>query len=192
MKDSLLIEKIRSGKSGREEVIRHLFSNSKLKEGIKKFVLNAGGSDYDYRAMLNLSFVELIKRVLNNSDFSVSNSLVGYIIGISKNLWLQELRKKSKSTGMVSDNLMIVDAEPTVDLLIADKETKSNLRKILGKLGKNCKEVLLLWSSGIRMKEIASRLNYASEGVARKKKFKCMQNLLDYLDQHPAAKKSLL
>ena len=57
--------------------------------------------------------------------------------------------------------------------------------------GKNCKEVLMLWAYGYKMKEIANIMNYKSDNMAKKKKYKCFKELLEFLEQNPEAKSAL-
>ena len=71
------------------------------------------------------------------------------------------------------------------------KDEMTLLHSLLETLGKNCKEVLLLWGNGYKMRDIADIIGYKSEEMAKKKKYQCFKTLLIYLEQNPEIKKSL-
>ncbi len=190
VKEEMIIA-IRAGKSERDKAIKALYHNQLLQNGIKKIVLSNSGTEQDYRQILSYAVVEFMKKCITAPSFTVTSSIENYIIGIAKFLWLQELRKKRKDPQRIPEGYSVEDPSPRIDLLIANEEVKKSLHVILSKLGRNCKEVLMMWASGNKMKEIAKKLDYNSEGVVRKKKFKCMKELLDYLDANPGIKKSL-
>ena len=77
-----------------------------------------------------------------------------------------------------------------VDLLIKGDRAEI-LNKVLSQMKVKCKEVLMHWSSGYKMQEIATLLGYKSDGVARKKKSECMKQLLAYLADKPYIKQQL-
>ena len=54
---------------------------------------------------------------------------------------------------------------------------------LLGQLGQRCKDVMLLWSRGYSMKEIRDELEFSSEAMARKTKFKCKKKLMGLLEK---------
>ena len=48
----------------------------------------------------------------------------------------------------------------------------------LDEIGERCKKVLMMWARDYSMKEITSELDFSSEAMARKTKFKCKQKLV--------------
>jgi DNA-binding NarL/FixJ family response regulator len=49
----------------------------------------------------------------------------------------------------------------------------------------------MAWANGLSMKEIAQKMNYQSEGMARKKKSQCMKQLIEFIQSNPALKSAL-
>ena len=89
------------------------------------------------------------------------------------------------------DDQYDISSDTTPESLLFDQTKIEQLNDLLGKLGKNCKEVLMYWANGYSMKEIAEMMGYKSDNMAKKKKYKCFKELLDYLEQHPEIKNTL-
>jgi len=68
---------------------------------------------------------------------------------------------------------------------------KIQLEKLLKTLEPKCREVLRLWSLNYKMREIALRMSYSSEQMAKKKKYLCLKRLKEILDRMPALKREL-
>ena len=47
------------------------------------------------------------------------------------------------------------------------------------------------WANGYSMKEIAVLMDYKSDMMAKKKKYKCFKELLNYIEKHPEIKNVL-
>jgi len=186
-----MISEIRSGTAGRERVVRMLYKDVRLQNGIKKIMQIGKASEEDFYEIFNLTFVQFLKGVMEKPDFKIGTNVNSYLFGIARNLWLQELRKRNKLPVNLPEDFNAVDNDPTIDLLIMEEERKSTLHRVLDKLGKNCRKVLMLWAAGYKMKEIAGQLDYSSEEVVRKKKFNCMKELNSFLKENPSAKKML-
>ena len=186
-----MIAEIRSGPEGRERVISTLYHDVKLQNGIKKIMQLGQASIDDFNEIFNYTLVQFLKGVMEKPDFTIGTNVNSYLFGIARNLWLQELRKRKKLPDRLPDDYKAVDKSPTIDLLIMDDEKKALLTRVLGKLGKNCRKVLMLWAADFKMKEIADQLDYSSAEVVRKKKFNCMKELNKFLTDHPSTKKML-
>jgi RNA polymerase sigma factor (sigma-70 family) len=65
---------------------------------------------------------------------------------------------------------------------LLNQEKRQVLDAALSKLGERCKKVLLMWAGGYSMEEIASALDLSSEAMARKTKYKCKNQLMEFLD----------
>ncbi len=187
-----LIQGIRSNPAKRKEAIYSLTRDIELKDKIIRYVKNHGGSETESLTIYNDMIVTFIKIVHTRKEFTLDRPLHAYLMGIAKNIWYNELRKRSKfkTSDLEKTIEQRDDTISAVDLLIkGDRE--SVLNKVLGEMKVKCKEVLMYWSGGYKMKEIAHLLSYKSEGVARKKKSECMKELLAYLADKPYIKKQL-
>jgi len=100
-----------------------------------------------------------------------------YLYSISKNLWLKHLRD---NPGKVADLSQISDISHDAELEDSIRESKCYdiyLNKF-EKLSQKCQEMLKMYFAKIDMKSIAKSLNLSSESYAKKKKFKCKEQLI--------------
>ena len=110
-----------------------------------------------------------------------------YIISIAKYLWLANKKKENR---VVSKNEEMLKEEEWVDCpetLLIRKERVHLLQDLLQEMGRNCKDVLMYWANGYKMREIAEIMNYKSENMA-KKKYECFKSLLLYVEANPHVK----
>ncbi len=186
-----ILDQIRSGKSGRDEVIKQLYHDQSLKNTIISLVIKNGGNEENATTVFNSTLIQFVKTVIKNEDMKIDTSIRQYLIGISKYIWYKALsdRKKHRSEELQAfhDNADSIQPEA----LVIFQEKKELLSEILEQLGRNCKEVLMHWANGYRMHKIAEMLGYQSEGMAKKKKYKCMKQLLAYIEANPNIKAAL-
>jgi len=181
-----LIDMIRKNESSRRTAIRQLVNDKQLKNKILSYIKNNSGDQTDGETIFHDAIVTFVKTVFTKRDYKITSHLHGYLLGVARNLWMNELRKKGKHK---SDPLEYAENTPSdnddqVGLIMKGERSKV-LKAVLNQMAKNCKDVLLLWSAGYKMTEIAQKLNYKTEGVARKKKSNCMKELYAYLGQNP-------
>lgn len=184
---------IRGDETSREICIRGILSDPKYRNGIQKIVTDRSGTDDDVTFVMNHTLVAFMKGVLKNRSLTIETNLYSYLNGIGKYIWLAELRQKAtKRNKEVSIEIAFdVQIAGGFELGMLNQEKSSILHMILEKMGDKCKQVLLLWSAGYSMREVADKVGYKSEGVARKKKFQCMQSLAEYLESNPHCKEML-
>ena len=181
---------IRSGKQGRDEVIIRLYKDPKLRKGIQSAIIKMGGTQDDVNEVLTTTLMQFVKTVIQKQDLYIKYQLNTYIISIAKYIWLAKRKKDTK----YSYNEEYLEEEEWADspeTLVLEKDKIDLLHELMQKLGKNCKEVLMYWANGYKMKEIASLLDYKSENMAKKKKYQCFKSLLIYIEDNPRIKSAL-
>jgi len=182
---NLILKKIRGTKQERDEAVKLLYFDQDIRSSVKRFVMNNGGQSQDVRPILHICIMKLVKTVIKNDRLVLRNSLVAYIVGIAKFSWYDELTKRGK---VWEGEIPHVIDDHTPEKLYLNLERKHLLEKLMGIMRANCKEVLMLWANGYSMEEIANNMNYKSFKMAKKKKYECMKQLLEYIDQHPEIK----
>lgn len=188
---NLLVSKIRSGKAGRDEVLVSMYYDKVLRNKIENVARKYGGLNQDLDLIFNSTLMQFVKTVVNKKDFSIQSSLYSYMSGVTKFILLNERKKSEKlRTEDIDEQYNLSDNQTPVSLIL-DQSKANQLTDLLKKLGKNCKEVLMLWANGYSMKEIAVMMNYKSDMMAKKKKYKCFKELLDFLEKHPHIKNVL-
>ncbi|GLR17714.1 sigma-70 RNA polymerase sigma factor region 4 domain-containing protein [Portibacter lacus] len=188
-KDNLL-ELIRSGKAGRDEALVYLYHDQKLRNSFKKMIRNQGWQASNFDSIFNNSLILFASTVIRRPDFELTSDLRNYIIVIGKNTFIKERKGKLSTVELEEHQEMWIDYEVPEKLMI-DFEQKQLVEELLDKLGKNCREVLSLWANSYNMKEIADAMNYKSDMMARKKKYQCLKELVDYVSERPHLKSLL-
>ncbi|MEM9548882.1 MAG: sigma-70 family RNA polymerase sigma factor [Bacteroidota bacterium] len=180
-----LIKMIKQSPKERERILRAICKDEKLKSGIRKIVRKFQGVSIDFDEIFNLTLVQFLKKALANDDFSIRTNLNSYLFGIANFLCLNKLKDKHNKTLTIDEEVENRSTEQSMDLQIIHQEKKMILHSILNKIGKKCREVLIMWGANYKMKEIAEKLNYSSDVVVRRKKFECMKKLSSYMKNHP-------
>ena len=187
----VLIKKIRSGREGRNEVIGMMYNDEVLREKVRMVIRKYGGHDNDFDDVFNTALMQFVKTVVKNREMKINSSLHAYLCGIAKYAWLDKNKRNNKIPTEDIDDQYDLKSDTTPETLLLEQSKKEVLNGLLEKLGKNCKEVLLLWANKYSMKEIAEAMNYKSDNMAKKKKYKCQKELLNYLEKHPEIKNVL-
>lgn len=187
----VIISKIRSGKTGRDEAIGILYSDEVLRNKISIVIKKYGGQKSDFEDTFNTALMQFVKTVIKNKEMVITTSLHAYICGIAKFVWMNASRKANKIPTENIDDQYDIKADTTPESLLLNQSKIENLNGLLEKLGRNCKEVLMYWANGYSMKEIAVLMGYKSDNMAKKKKYKCFKELLDYLEENPDIKNTL-
>lgn len=174
-------------KSKRNFLIKEILENAEFVNWANSFVLRNGGGKADVQTVINDTVLNFIKVCLK-PDFKLK-SVQGYLKGSAKNIWYQlfRTRKGYSSMDVVKDQ----GTDETITVNLIQKEKKKLLNILLGKISEDCKKILTLWAYNMRMKEIASQLNFSSEGYVKKRKHICLKRLIDVSQDHPEILKEL-
>jgi len=189
-KSEELLKQIRSGKEGRDLVLTSLYKNEKLRSHIKSVLYKMGGTAEHFNDLFSATLMQFVKTVIQKPDLTIHHEVTTYITSIARYLWIAKNKKDSKYSYSQEDNtdLIWVDSPET---LVVRREKIDLLHELLGQLGKNCKEVLMHWANGYKMKEIAELMAYKSQDMAKKKKYQCFKTLLVYLENNPQIKAAI-
>lgn len=184
---SILLQRIRLNKVSRDQVIGELYHDSALRSSIRSMMKSKGATEEDVQEVFNICIIKFVKTVIKNSDINISHTVQSYITGIARFEWYGILRDRKKHTHQELDAWRKTE-NTTPESLLIDGDQKTLILDLLNAVGDKCKEVLLLWANGYKMKEIAVSVNYKSEGMAKKKKHQCFKNLLNYIEKNPDIK----
>lgn len=187
-----IITLLRGNPPSRKAAIKELINNKDFVLTLRAYILKNNGEEDDVKMILTDTIIAFSKQVFMNKDFELKGDLNGYLFGIARFKWLDELKKKKSA--ILVDNLEIErHSTPQESHLhqLLKSEKATILHNILDVMRTRCKDVLMYWAGGYSMKEIASLLGYQSDGMARKKKSECMKELLAYLSNNPKFKEEL-
>jgi RNA polymerase sigma factor (sigma-70 family) len=173
--DSTILKLLRSDEAP-DEAIRQLYRSQ---FGIVKTYINQNkGTDEDAEDIFQeviLSFIELVKK----DKFRGESSIATFLYAITRNNWLNELKKRGRSKlrdekfEKAKDN-----TEMDISHYIVNREQRAQLMQVVDSLGETCKKILLaFYYDNLAIKDILQNLQYENEQVVRNKKYKCLKQL---------------
>lgn len=182
--DSEIVEAIKSGGRGRQDVIRFLYGQKDLQNKIIQFVQRNSGNFQDGQDMFHEGII-VMDRNIRQDKFKMESSVNGYLFSICRFLWMNQIRKQGK-TSLTEDNSRLDEVEEsTPETQLFDNEQKTVLRKLMSHLGERCQKILELWKLSYSMDEIATELNFSSAAMARKNKYRCQKSLMEIVGNNP-------
>jgi len=183
---SSIVADICSGGSKRNAALKLLYTNEKVKRSIAQFVLGYGGKDYDVSSVFQETII-IFDRLVREGRFRGESHWETYLIGIGKNTCRNYMRvQRNWSPIEDAQEKDLGDfAENAADAYFNRKELQQLLSGILDELKPLCRQVLLLWAQCYPMEQIASVLELGQAANARKRKFRCMKELIGLIKIRP-------
>lgn len=144
---------------------------------IKHFVLKHSGTEEDAKDI----FQDAMMAVYHNAqdeDFELSCKFSTYVFAVCRNLWLKKLRSNKVSFVTINENILSIDREELDEAIRRNERIKIYQRQFRA-ISEKCQQLLELYMQGADMKSIAKQLGFASVSYARKRKFKCKEQLME-------------
>jgi RNA polymerase sigma factor (sigma-70 family) len=181
-----IIADICAGGSKRNAALKLLYTNEKVKRTIGQFVLRYGGKEHDIQIVFQESII-LFDRLIREGRFRAESQWETFLIGIGKNTCRNYIRSQKTWTAIDDDEDTDggVYAENAADAYFNRKELQELLSDILDELKPICKQVLMLWAECFPMDQIASSLGLGRAANARKRKYRCMKELMQLIKTRP-------
>ncbi len=170
MNDQSIIEALRSSK--RDKALIKLY---RYYPKVEKLILSKGGNKQDAQDIFQEGLLVLCKRV-KEQDFKLTSKAQTYLYSICRFLWKNELKKLNRKpkTEMVLE--LSSDEEESLEAILQKEEKIKIATQILSELGERCWRLLkLFYYQSLRMKEIAQKMGFSSEKIARNQKYKCLE-----------------
>ncbi len=146
---------------------------------IKKLVLKNSGSKQDAEDIYQEALIILINKT-QNPEFKLTSSLNTYLYSICRLLWNDELKKKNKKIAVEikgNESFLEEEVKPT-----KDEHDQKLAEKAFDLLGEKCKDLLrLFYFKQMNLKDIAVKLRFATEKVAKNQKYRCMEKAKENL-----------
>lgn len=170
------VEVIMALKKGDDNAVL-AFLYKKVYPKVRHYITSNKGSEDEAKDIFQDAVVIFYRKIKLNEIPDTTN-VTAYICTVSKNLWLNSLRKTSRIVKMdASEDLFQTDEDLLGGLIT---EEKSNaIENLLAEIGKECQK-LLKYSvyDNLSMKEIAALMGFSSEGVAKTYNYRCKQKLI--------------
>lgn len=158
---------------------------------ISNFIRTNTGNNEDAEDLFQETIVVFIDLV-RKDRFRGDSSIKTFLYAISKNLWLNELKKRNRAVFRETEYYENSEKETkAIQSGLSENEVRRQVLSFLDKLGGNCKKILILFYYEEKsMRDIFQEMNYESEQVARNMKYKCMKKLHELLDHNSHIKQS--
>src|SRR6516164_3250607 len=114
-------------------------------EPVSSFIMSKGGSQHDAEDVFQetvTAFVDIVQKGKYRGEAVIQT----FLIAISKNVWYNAVKKKSRSAerDKIFDNT-VEKEEQDISHFIAEREVKQELGALLDQLGENCKKILIMF-----------------------------------------------
>lgn len=176
-------EFINSFKMGNTQIIRILYD--KNLPSIANHVRKNSGTNTEAESILWEAITILWEKIVQNR-FELRNGVTvsTYLFSICVNLWRKELRRIGKYT-----QKEFADPIDDADYNEENERIYTNRQKVimdcLSKMGDKCRQVLqLYYFNRLSMADIAKKMGYEHEGIARNTKYKCYPKLEECVKQN--------
>jgi RNA polymerase sigma factor (sigma-70 family) len=187
--DSELVTNIRSGQKMNES-IKAIYTA--YYDSLSWYVINNSGSRQDAEDIFQevvVAFIDLVQK----NKFRGESTVKTFLFSLNRYSWLNELKRRNRA--LVREEKYEKGQERLemdAGAMIADREGKEEIVKLVSQLGETCRKILLLfYYENLSMKEILDNMHYENEQVVRNKKYKCLKQLEQMLDANPALKQTL-
>lgn len=178
MKDEQIIELLRSGEQ--RKGFQKLY---KYYPKVKGMICSKGGQPADADDVFQDALVVLCKKV-QQPDFKLTSALNTYIFGICKFIWNNEGRRRKKQSHVSFEGDWADEGWKDVETIVEKERMFKKAEQIVASLGERCQELLMyFYHQAMSMKEIAAKMKFSSEKVAKNQKYKCLERAKNTLRQ---------
>ena len=187
--DSELVANLRAGKR-MDETIKAIYRN--YFDSLSWYVMNNSGSRQDAEDVFQevvVTFIDLVQK----DKFRGESTVKTFLYSLNRHIWLNELKRSGRALAREEKYENEQDRiEPDTSHLIADREGKEEVIKLVEELGETCRKILLLfYYENFSMKEILEATEYENEQVVRNKKYKCLKQLEQMINENPVLMQTL-
>lgn len=141
---------------------------------LESHILKNSGTRQDAKDVFQEAMIITYKKACDPA-FELTSAIETFIFSVGKRKWLYELKKRKNRAELME---VSEDMDDTIDQMIISNEKQSLYLKYFNQLSTGCRDILQLFFNGLKMSEIASKLDLASEGYARKRKHACQEKLI--------------
>ena len=128
-------------------------------------------------------FIDIVQTQRYRNEASVRS----FLYTLTRNLWISELRKRNSDSRR--NEFFEADREKVeedVSNFLIYNEAQVLIVELFDRMGEKCKRILtLFYYENLSMKEILKQTNYENEQVLRNRKYKCLKELTDVIQQSP-------
>lgn len=170
MADEKIIELLRANKT--DKAFYKLYADFPK---VQKMILAKGGTKDDAQDIFQEALIIFYKKV-TETDFKLTAKIGTYLYSVSRFLWKDQSAKHlNNKDSDLPEMLTSHEQEELEQMLVKESKLKS-IEKVLETISKKCQEIFeMFYFKKLSMKEIAEKMKYTSEQIARTQKYKCIE-----------------
>jgi RNA polymerase sigma factor (sigma-70 family) len=171
-KDKEILEWIEKGRDN--EALTAIYKGSLPK--IRKYVISNNGTEEDVKDIFQDTMVIFYRKVKTGA-FREEVDIDAFLFTVARNLYINYVTRHLKRNVKGYEPEEKDESEDVLQLLIG-REKQVFLERLFKELGDTCAELLKLnIFHNFSMKEIAEKMSFSNENVAKTKSYKCRQRL---------------
>jgi RNA polymerase sigma factor (sigma-70 family) len=179
-KEKDIIKAIKTGNN--ELVLNHLYKE--ILPRIRKMILKNSGTDEDAKDIFQDTVLIFYNQVKLNK-FDESKDVGGFMYSVARNLWINRAKIKNRFVQLESNESSHGSEGNVLNDLISQEKTLA-IEEVMNQIGEECKKLLKLSIyDKLSMKEIAEKMGYTSDGVAKTYNYRCKQKLISLVKDNP-------
>jgi len=170
MDDKKIVQLLREGK--RSKAFLKLYKGY---PSVEKLILSKGGSKEDAKDIFQDALFIFYQKAKDH-QFQLTAAISTYLYSVCRFLWKDELKKRNKKEFTTID-IELKDNDRDELKEIIEKESKFQLiEDVLKQIGEKCLKLLsMFYYNSLSMKDIANKLAFKTENVAKNQKYKCLE-----------------
>ena len=143
---------------------------------IRRYILSNNGTADDSKDVFQEALLVFYRQVIEHK-FDQIRDIEGYIIGVSRNIWINRARKRSREVDMV-DSPTDTQDDPLIHLIMTEKWDA--FQRLFERIGEKCRELLTYAAyEKLSMEEIAVKMQFTNANAAKTTHYRCKQKLID-------------
>lgn len=141
---------------------------------IANFVRLNKGTHQEAEDLYQDGIITLYEQVVKG-NFQKASSLKTYLYAICRNKWLSKLKARIHITDIREFENYLPADEAKSDAVLPDEQ---DIKAAIEQMGEPCRTIVLgFYFHKLSLEQLAKKLNYASDNVAKQQKFRCMERL---------------
>lgn len=187
--DHEILTKIRTGFQV-EAAVRAIYDNHYKR--LTGYILQNNGNRQDAEDIFQevvVAFIELVKR----NKFREQSSINTFLFAITRHTWLNELKRRGRALKREENYERGMEKiEADTCHFLDDRDNRAQIISLVEGLGRKCRQILLaFYFEKKSLKEILGETGYENEQVVRNKKYLCLKQLEQKLNENPTLKQTL-
>lgn len=178
--DDELIAGMRKGGSHQHAALKQIFLDQSKRRAVIGYLTSKGCSQQDAEDLYQDAIIIFVGKVVGN-DYLSLKSIDSYVFNIAKLNWYNKFRQNRKRAAGEIDGRDAIEED--VSKYYDRQERAEILKRVLDKFGERCKRMLLMFSQGYQLSEIAETLKMVDAERARKEKYRCLNRMRKRVQQ---------